>query len=853
MCGELTSVVMVNLCFKCRRFGHSKTNCRGTLTCARCAVAGHESTGCTAVEKCVNCQGNHTSFSRSCPTWELEKEVVTTKFKNNISFPEARRLVKAQTPIEGKRYASVVDKNHPVYQTTLCPNCHNVVTMSNFPSNSKSPQPVSIASSSVIANENISPKPSSKTSKYPTASQDSSGFQIVKNKKKSKASSKSPSVNNNQVKPETASKFWKKSPSQTPFSAPVTAHPKSNQNKPYQNETTSGKAVNLHSDSSRGNSSDSESELSVTSGLSQIDFPAKLKKSAHKNSVALGLADEGLVHKDLPSIFSGLPQIPDLQLHPSEEDEDLQMNCEVSASPTCETFLSSNNPLKLRGYNSVRKDAATGSNHSGGVCILTSNLYPSTPLTLHTSLQAVAVQVHVRTLVTVCSVYLPPQDVISQQDLDTLVDQLPTPFILLGDFNGHSALWGSDVTNSRGRQIERFISNNCLCLLNNDEKTYFHEPTRTFHSLDLAICSPALMPLLNFSVGCDLHNSDHFPLIVSYADSGGAIQYPPRYLFQRADWEKFLQLADVTESMVCTADITEAVQNVVDCIINAANNSIPKCSPRLKKFRRPWWNEACRDSRREEKKQWNIFRRYPTTENHVAFKRAKALARRIRRRNQRESWINFISSITSSISSKQLWEKVKAANGIYREISFPVLNTGNATHSAPLDIANTLGHAFAQVSAHDSYSSDFRTIKNRAERTPLRFTARSALPYNSEFRMFEFQKALSLAHDTSPGPDGITYNMLRHLNTTSLSHLLFLFNRIWTEQKYPSQWHEAIVIPILKPGKDPSNPLHYRPIALTSCLCKTFEIMVNARLIFELEKQGCIPPLLSGPSRAHLL
>ncbi|GBN77315.1 hypothetical protein AVEN_86252-1 [Araneus ventricosus] len=79
--------------------------------------------------------------------------------------------------------------------------------------------------------------------------------------------------------------------------------------------------------------------------------------------------------------------------------------------------------------------------------------------------------------------------------------------------------------------------------------------------------------------------------------------------------------------MICTADITKAVQNVVDCIINAANNSIPKSFPRLKKFRRPWWNEACRDSRREKKKQWNIFRRYPTTENHVAFKRAKALAR----------------------------------------------------------------------------------------------------------------------------------------------------------------------------------------------------------------------------------
>ncbi|GBO06985.1 hypothetical protein AVEN_255363-1 [Araneus ventricosus] len=177
-------------------------------------------------------------------------------------------------------------------------------------------------------------------------------------------------------------------------------------------------------------------------------------------------------------------------------------------------------------------------------------------------------------------------------DLDTLVIQLPTPFILLGDFNGHSTLWGSDVTNSRGRQIEQLISNNCLCLLNNDEKTYFHEPTRTFHSLDLAICSPTLLPLLHFTIGSDLCNSDNFPIIVSYADSGGAIQYPPRYLFQRADWGNFMQLADITESMVSTADITEAVQNVVNCLINAADNTTPKCFPRLRKFRRPWWNEA---------------------------------------------------------------------------------------------------------------------------------------------------------------------------------------------------------------------------------------------------------------------
>ncbi|GFW64528.1 probable RNA-directed DNA polymerase from transposon X-element [Trichonephila clavipes] len=112
--------------------------------------------------------------------------------------------------------------------------------------------------------------------------------------------------------------------------------------------------------------------------------------------------------------------------------------------------------------------------------------------------------------------------------------------------------------------------------------------------------------------------------------------------------------------------------------------------------------------------------------------------------------------------------------------------------------------------------------------------------------MFELKRALPSAHNTSPGPDGISYVLLRHLSADSLVSLLYLFNRIWREQVYPTQWQEAIVIPILKPGKDPKNPLSYRPIALTSCLCKTLERMVNARLVYQLEKHKCIPLFQSG-------
>ncbi|GFV94168.1 probable RNA-directed DNA polymerase from transposon X-element [Trichonephila clavipes] len=396
---------------------------------------------------------------------------------------------------------------------------------------------------------------------------------------------------------------------------------------------------------------------------------------------------------------------------------------------------------------------------SGGVCIFTSLDVPSSALPLHTSLQAVAVRIHSTSLITVCCLYLPPNTVIHQHDLNNLLDQLPAPFIILGDFNGHSTLWGSAKTNPRGRQIEQVLSDHCLCLLNHEEPTYFHEPTRSFHTIDLAICSPSLLPHLNLSVEKDLYNSDHFPVILSHDSDPGGKTFPPTYSYRRADWAFFTQLAVITDAMVKTESVNTAVQEVTNVLIAAADLSIPKVSSHSFQRYKPWWNANCQTAYKNQRKLWGIFRIYPTTENLLAFKKAKANARRVRRRSQRQSWIRYVSSLTSSTSSKQLWKKVKAANGIYREFSFPILQTSNSIFSSPVEIANIL---------------------------------------------------------------------------------------VWKEHCFPSSWREAIVIPILKPGKVATDPLSYRPIALTSCFCKTFERMVNTRLVYVLEKEECISPLQSG-------
>ncbi|GFU80275.1 probable RNA-directed DNA polymerase from transposon BS [Trichonephila clavipes] len=82
----------------------------------------------------------------------------------------------------------------------------------------------------------------------------------------------------------------------------------------------------------------------------------------------------------------------------------------------------------------------------------------------------------------------------------------------------------------------------------------------------------------------------------------------------------------------------------------------------------------------------------------------------------------------------------------------------------------------------------------------------------------------------SPGPDGIHGFMIGHLGPHGIQKLLDIFNFSWKIGRLPRDWKRATIIPILKPGKNTSTSASYRPIGLTSFVCKLMERLVLARL-----------------------
>ena len=146
------------------------------------------------------------------------------------------------------------------------------------------------------------------------------------------------------------------------------------------------------------------------------------------------------------------------------------------------------------------------------VSIFINNNAPRSHIPLNTNLQAVAVSITLHRVITLCSIYIPPSSRLSPKDLDDLIPQLPSPFILLNDINGHNILWGSKDINDKCRIIESFIDNHGLCLYNTKTPTYLHPATGTYTSLDLSICFPTLLLDFDWKVHDDLCGSDHFPI-----------------------------------------------------------------------------------------------------------------------------------------------------------------------------------------------------------------------------------------------------------------------------------------------------------------------------------------------------
>ena len=313
---------------------------------------------------------------------------------------------------------------------------------------------------------------------------------------------------------------------------------------------------------------------------------------------------------------------------------DFRLLCDKYNPIVCclqETMLTKDDFI-IRGFNCIHLTGRDiGGRACGGVSVLVRDGIPSSECTLNTSLQAKAVTISTSKTITICSLYLPPSENLSIVLLSRLIDQLPAPFVICGDFNRHSITWGCDKNNSRGDRIDDFITDNNICLLNDGSYTYLHPATGTFTAIDLSLCSPDILMEIDFMVESDSYGSDHFPIILKIG-----VSLPdalPRWNFNRADWVQFYHLCKEQLTLDTIELYDEPIVLFTDVLCDVAKSCMPRATAKQKKRCKPWFNTECKDAMKARKSALVRFKTNITADNLSNFRIARAKARRACRDN----------------------------------------------------------------------------------------------------------------------------------------------------------------------------------------------------------------------------
>jgi hypothetical protein len=104
---------------------------------------------------------------------------------------------------------------------------------------------------------------------------------------------------------------------------------------------------------------------------------------------------------------------------------------------------------------------------------------------------------------------------------------------------------------------------------------------------------------------------------------------------------------------------------------------------------------------------------------------------------------------------------------------------------------------------------------------------------------FQEKEVMKLLQDLnvnkSPCPDGLHPKMLKELSEALVKPLTIIYNTSLSLGTVPDSWKEGNITALFKKG-DKSNPGNYRPVSLSSVICKLMEILVRVIIVNHMIK-----------------
>jgi len=250
---------------------------------------------------------------------------------------------------------------------------------------------------------------------------------------------------------------------------------------------------------------------------------------------------------------------------------------------------------------------------------------------------------------------------------------------------------------------------------------------------------------------------------------------------------------------------------------------IPKSRPRVQNgTRRPIYMTACaRDKVRTKNKAFSTWRQTRSGHDYISYTKARNQAKWECRKAQRDFEMKLAKE--SKQNPKAFYKYAKSKLKTRPGISQLSRDDGSLTKT-DTQKANILNDFFSSVFTKEDMVNIPDDFTKRTDSTI------SDIALSKE----DIEKKLSkLNPNKSTGPDGAAPRILKELYRELSDPLYDMYRQSLDTGKLPTSWKTGLVSPIFKKGNR-HQAKNYRPVSLTSVVCKTLESIIRDHLMHHL-------------------
>jgi ribonuclease P/MRP protein subunit RPP40 len=393
--------------------------------------------------------------------------------------------------------------------------------------------------------------------------------------------------------------------------------------------------------------------------------------------------------------------------------------------------------------------------------------------------------------------------------------------LIMGDFNHGDIDWN----NLQAEKLNsRYFMNKVQDLFLTQ---HVEEPTRSDKVLDLVMSTEQDM-IEDLQVLNPMANSDHCMIQWQFRlNTKAQVDDRNRYNFHKGRYDKIcVELQEIDWDLEFEGKDVEGMWKILLTRLDQCRDKyVPKCKKR-KEGHPSWMGASIRKKIKRREMVWKRFKQRPTFEGEMRYKMIRNSIIKEIRDAKKEQEFKLAEKIKED--PKSFYAYVRSKTSVKVKVG-PLMEEGKLVSDSE-GMSRVLNHYFSAVF----------TIEDRCNMP--KGSGQGVIDGLERLEITEehvIQSIKALKENKAPGVDGLNSTFIKGCMGGVVRPLVLVFNKSLTTGQVPQDWKDANVSALFKKGsrKEPGN---YRPVSLTSQICKLLEKVIKEAMVSYLEGNGLI-------------